>query len=271
MSAYIQLLFENISTQQSEILIAELDAAGYEGFEEGEGNLKAFITKEKFDSGPLTGIAGTLGISYSKSFIEETNWNELWESNFQPVVIDQFAGIRASFHDPLKGVEHEIIITPKMSFGTGHHATTYLMVAQMKNIDFRNKSVLDFGTGTGILAILAAKLGASVIVAIDNDEWSIMNTRENILQNNVTGIEVLKADSADIGSRFDIILANINKNIILENFGFFAKQLAKNGVLLLSGLLSEDEGDILARAQQSGLKLQFKVERHNWLCLRLSY
>jgi ribosomal protein L11 methyltransferase len=212
-------------------------------------------------------------VHFSKTIIEETNWNEVWESNFQPVIVDLFVGIRAGFHNAIKDVEHEIVITPKMSFGTGHHATTYMMIEQMKNISFAGAAVFDFGTGTGILAILSEKLGAGKILAVDHDDWSIENAKENVVQNNCTRVEIRKADSARVEAdfRFDIILANINKNVILDNFSILAKQLSPKGVLIISGLLKEDEIDILGKIGELGLRPGIRLERHNWLCLSLSY
>jgi ribosomal protein L11 methyltransferase len=271
MADYTQVIFENISAGQSDILVAQLSEAGFEGFEEDENCLKAFIPSDKFDEAVVKGIAESSASRFSLSIIQETNWNEVWESNFHPVVVNDFVGIRAGFHPPIKGVMHEIVITPKMSFGTGHHATTWLMISQMSSIDFINKQVFDFGTGTGILAILAKKLGAASVIAIDNDEWSITNCRENILQNNVDRIEVIRADTSQLNRRFDVILANINKNVILDNLPALTKQMAPDGVLVLSGLLSEDGPEMVAEAEKAGLQLLDKVERHNWLCLKLSY
>src|SRR5205085_7037613 len=139
---------------------------------------------------------------------------EEWEKNFERVIIDDFVAIRAPFHKPIQKVTHEIVITPKMSFGTGHHATTFMMIQQMQDVDFKNKKVLDFGTGTGILAILAEKLGATKITAIDNDEWSISNANENIKTNNCRNIQLLLSDSPMLSQKFDVILANINKSVI---------------------------------------------------------
>lgn len=271
MGNYIQLLFENISLEKSEMLVAALSEEGYEGFEEDEHLLKAFIESIKFDAKVVNEIAGNLQVSFSKSVIEETNWNEVWESGFDPVMVDDFVAVRADFHKPVEGVMHEIVITPKMSFGTGHHATTWLMMSEMRELDFANKVVLDFGTGTGILAILAEKLGASSVVAIDYDEWSIANCRENILQNHSSRIKLLQADNAKTQVVFDIILANINRNVILDNMAVLTKQLTKNGVLVLSGLLSEDEPVIRAAVYGAGLKVIKQVLRHNWLCLKASY
>lgn len=271
MSDYIEITFSDIQPEQKEMLIAHLSQAGYEGFEEKENELKAFIDEKKFDKFFLKELAYKHQVDYQQQQIKEQNWNAVWESSFQPVIIDDFAAVRADFHPPVINVQHEIIITPKMSFGTGHHATTYMMIQQMKDIDFVNKSVFDFGTGTGVLAILAEKLGANKVIAIDNDDWSIRNAEENIQRNNCSIINLELSDSAKQNETADIILANINKNVILNNLSILKDQLKPNGVLLISGLLREDETDILSKTEALRFKLILKAERHNWLCLRFSH
>ncbi len=270
MNNYIQIAFQNISQQQSDILIAQLAEIGFEGFEEDDIQLKAFIAEKEFNENLLQQISLSLKIGFSKSIIEETNWNQVWESNFDPVVVDDFVAVRADFHEPVNNVKHEIIITPKMSFGTGHHATTYMMMRQMGEIDFRNKTVFDFGTGTGVLAILAEKLGAKNIVDIDNDPWSVDNATENIKRNDCTRIDINLANNANLGGHFNIILANINKNVILDNLKFLENQLQPDGFLLLSGLLAEDDREILAACQELNLMLCQREERNNWLFIKLS-
>src|SRR5918995_4444294 len=203
MDNYIQIKFQNISQEQSDILIAQLTEIGFEGFEEEESRLKAFIASTNFDEKLLQNISTPQQLVFSKTIIEQTNWNRVWESNFDPVIVDDFVAVRAEFHEPIKDVEFEIVITPKMSFGTGHHATTYMMMQQMREIDFANKTVFDFGTGTGVLAILAEKLGAKTVLAIDNDTWSIENAYENIKRNNCTAIELKLADTAAMKGKFD--------------------------------------------------------------------
>lgn len=271
MNEYIQIEFQNIVSEKSDLLIAELDLLGFDGFEETETNLKAFIKSTNFNESALKEIVDKLEVSYKKTVIEETNWNAVWESNFQAVMVDDFAGIRADFHAPLVNLEHEIIITPKMSFGTGHHATTYMMIQQMREIEFKGKSVFDFGTGTGVLAILAEKMGASAIVAIDNDDWSIENATENFNRNACNNIEVFKTNTADLNKSFDIILANINKNVILLNLTILISQLNPHGILLLSGLLSEDEPDIIEAVGKNNAFLVKKMERANWISLRINH
>jgi ribosomal protein L11 methyltransferase len=248
-----------------------LNEIGFDGFEEDDNNLKAFIPDNKFDKLILQKTIEPFHIIFSETTIEETNWNTVWESSFEPVVVDDFVAVRAHFHEPVNEVKYEIIITPKMSFGTGHHATTYMMLEQMAIADFKNKTVLDFGTGTGVLAILAEKMGAKKIIAIDNDEWSIENANENIKRNNCVVVEIKPGATADTETRFDIILANINKNVILENLALLTQQLLPGGILLMSGLLVADEQEILSECNKKGFKFDAKSERHNWLFIKLSH
>ncbi len=268
MSHFIQISFTDLQPEQKDILIAQLADAGYEGFEETESGLEAFINKKQFDKYLLEEISFKYQLHYKEKTVENVNWNQVWESNFQPVIVKDFVAVRADFHEPIHEVEHEIIITPKMSFGTGHHATTYMMIEQMKEIDFRGKDVFDFGTGTGILAILAEKLGAGKILAIDNDDWSIENALENSKRNHCGMVSVKKASSAAAEIKFDIILANINKKVILENLASLRNQLSGSGILLISGMLEEDKEEILIAT--SALKIQVEKEliRNNWICLR---
>jgi ribosomal protein L11 methyltransferase len=246
-----------------ETLIAKLATIGFEAFEEMPEILKAFIPFDLYDQAALISVLGDL--QFQEMIIEKQNWNELWESNFEPVQVEDFVGIRASFHQEIKGVEHEIVITPKMSFGTGHHATTYLVMQAMRNLSFKNKTIFDFGTGTGILAILAEKLGAKQIRAIDNDDWCIENATENIAINHCQRIQIEKADTAEMQDKYEIILANINKHIILANIPFLAQILQKEGTILLSGLLVEDEEDILKACESVGWKFQFTQTKNGWI------
>lgn len=271
MKDFIQIVFSDLQPEQQEILMAHLTEAGYEGFEQADTELNAFIPKQAFDPEILRELSFKYQLTYKQEFIAAKNWNAIWESNFQPVMIDDFVCIRADFHSPAKGVEHEIVITPKMSFGTGHHATTFMMVQQMKEINFNGKTVFDFGTGTGVLAILAEKLKAKEIVAVDNDEWSIANATENIEKNSGTVIRLEKADTITIIRQFDIILANINRNVIIKNFPVMANRLAKDGVLLISGLLKEDENAILHLATEERLLLIKKTIKENWISLRFTH
>ena len=265
---YIKIIFTNLQPEQKEILIAQLADAGYEGFEEKESSLDAFINSKDFDKVTLNEIFLKYQTPYTKEKIAETNWNQVWESNFEPVIVDDYVAIRADFHKPVTHTKFEIVITPKMSFGTGHHATTFMMINLMKEIDFNGRSVLDFGTGTGILAILAEQEGAQNIEAIDNDDWSIGNAGENFEKNNCIKINLRKASTAASKIEFDIILANINKNVIIENLALLSGLLTKGGEVLLSGLLKEDKDEILRIATGLGLKLKKELIRSNWIALQ---
>jgi ribosomal protein L11 methyltransferase len=265
MGNYIHIRFQSITGEEKDILIAWLSELGYEGFEEGSNYVSAYITEEQFNEDAIS----SLNKDYKKEVIAPRNWNEEWEQTFQPVVIGSFCAIRAHFHAPVAGVQHEIIITPKMSFGTGHHATTSLMIQSMQGLNLAGTHVLDFGTGTGILAILAEKLGAGRITAIDNDDWSINNAVENIALNQCSAIDLHKAESLQMPDLFDIILANINKHVLLANMDSIKQHLTNGGVVLMSGLLSGDQSDIEMAATKSGLEVFDRKEQDNWLCLKL--
>jgi len=265
---HVEIHFRDVPGDVREIVMAMLSDSGYEGFEEKDNDLLAYISRERFDPDFVAELSGQFNLHFDQQEIPEANWNAVWESNFEPVVVERFCAVRAAFHDRIADVEHDIVITPKMSFGTGHHATTYMMVQQMGEIIFSGKPVLDFGTGTGILAILAEKLGASAIVAIDNDENSISNALENISMNNCRNISVLLRNDADTGNRFDIILANITRNVILDNFHYFTSALQPGGTLLLSGLLENDRPFIMRAAAASRFSLVAERAMDKWLCLR---
>lgn len=265
---FYQFDFELPGQEETDKLIALLAEQGFDGFVEEEDGLTAFIPEINFDQDAFEKVLAMFSVlSYSKSDIENINWNKKWESEFEPVYVDKFVAIRAHFHQPIKDVEHEIIITPKMSFGTGHHATTYLVMKQMKAIDFTHKTVFDFGTGTGILAILAEKLGASSVMAIDNDEWSITNTKENIEQNNCSKITVELMDSIPAGKQYDIILANINLNVITANLAGIAA-IAKPGTpVIFSGILTSDEKTLLLSLQKGGFTHLATSTKKDWIAI----
>jgi len=259
----IQITIEATEEQQ-EILISQLEELNANGFEQTQNNLLAYFSENNFDSYEINQLLENY--SFNISTIEDRNWNEVWESNFQPVIVDDFCAIRADFHNPIKNVEHEIIITPKMSFGTGHHATTYMMIEQMRHLNFTNKKVFDFGTGTGILAILAEKLGASSVQAIDVDDWSIQNAKENIEKNASSNIDV-ELSSKIPSKKFDIVLANINRNVIIQYLPELKNVLYENSFLLLSGLLTSDEKCIVETCNQQNFSLIRKTEKNNWISL----
>ena len=265
---YMQFDFDIDSAEQSDRLIALLAMHGFEGFEEKEHWLVAFIAEDQFNESEFETVIDLFEtLSFSQSLIENINWNKKWEEDFKPVLVEDFVGIRASFQAPIAAVQHEIIITPKMSFGTGHHATTYLVMKQMKEVDFLKKTVLDYGTGTGVLAILASKLGAEKVLAIDYDEWSILNAKENIVQNNCAKISVVQADHIDINEKFDVVLANINLNVIVYSMPSIAAVTTSGGVILLSGFLRENEKVIITSLEAAGLQYQCTRQRGDWLII----
>ena len=265
---YVKVRFTGVSLELSDMLIAMLSDAGYNGFEENEGELLAYIGEEALNEPELEAIATSLDVAFEKEVLVHQNWNALWESNFQPVVVDGICAIRAHFHDITVTTPHEIVITPKMSFGTGHHATTQQMMMVMNEMDLKGKSVLDFGTGTGVLAIFAEMLGAASIFAIDNDEWSVENAIENTGRNNCTRITVQQGSLEDVpGEKFDIILANINRHILLQYMEALRHKIEDNGQILMSGLLAEDKDIIVTAASKAGLQLVKNGELNNWIVL----
>lgn len=267
---YIQIAIPTANLQIQEILIAQLSETGFEGFEQTENTILSYINEDEFNEIDLYEILSQYNLTFEKSIIPKQNWNEVWESNFEPVIVDDFVGIRAHFHQPIPNVLHELFITPKMSFGTGHHATTFSVMQLMREIDFSNKQVFDFGTGTGILAILAEKLGASEILAVDHDDWCIENALENIETNNCINITIELSDDATTQHPYDVVIANINKNIIQDNFDLLNKACKPNATILLSGLLIEDELDILQMANQKKWKKIKTITKGAWIAIWLT-
>lgn len=226
----VKITIEVSEQEQKDILIANLSELKFVGFEEEERSLIGYISRDDYNKEGLNNLLNEQSLKYSESVVEDRNWNEVWESSFSPVIVEDFCLIRADFHSSIKEVEHEIIITPKMSFGTGHHATTYMMIQQMRDLNFKNKRVADFGTGTGILSILAEKLGAETVWAVDNDIWSINNANENVARNSCSKIQIELANEFSPKEKFDLVLANINRNIILSNFDGLVLDLRKMGI-----------------------------------------
>ncbi|HET8734983.1 MAG TPA: 50S ribosomal protein L11 methyltransferase [Pricia sp.] len=273
MSSYIEYDFTIIPLQPaSDILIAELGEVGFESFvENGEGVL-AYIQKNDWYPGILETIQILKNlefeIHYSHNEIPPQNWNIDWERNFHPIQIDGRCAVRAPFHEK-PGVEYDIVIEPKMSFGTGHHETTHMMLQFVLEHHVGGKSVLDMGSGTGVLAILAAMKGAAYIDAIDIDPWCYRNAEENVVRNHCGHINVLEGDSSLLGARkYDLILANINRNILLRDIPVFARSLTENGTLIMSGFYGRDVPVISKKCGESGLHVQKKRERNQWVALK---
>ncbi len=270
---YLQFEFEIENAVENEILIALLSNAGFESFEENDNSLMAFIKEEGYAEDSLEEILKIVPVNYAITPVPQQNWNAQWESSFEPIIVNEpvhrtpWVAIRAAFHQPIKNVQHEIIITPKMSFGTGHHATTYMMIVQMAGLDFTDKTVLDFGTGTAVLSILAEKMGAANIDAIDHDDWSIENSIENVMANKCTKIKLQKADAISSRGVYDIILANINLNVILSNLTAIRAVSKKDTLILMSGFLKDDEAVLLTELTKNGVKQLGTMQKGDWICI----
>ncbi|HON18987.1 MAG TPA: 50S ribosomal protein L11 methyltransferase [Salinivirgaceae bacterium] len=273
MNTYVETSFylPEISPELKEILIAELSDIGYESFIEENDELKCYIPREDFNSEILYQTLKQLSdqnITYQVKLIPRENWNQTWEANYEPVLIDDFCYIYASFH-PQKAYPMQILVEPKMSFGTGHHPTTRLMIRAMRAINFENKEILDMGCGTGILSIAAAKLGAKHILGIDIDPWAVENCIENCSLNHLTNISCILGDAKTIDNHYDIILANINRNILFHDMEVYSNHLKTNGYLLLSGFFTEDENLLLNHSANFSLLFVRKFEEQNWSCMIL--
>jgi ribosomal protein L11 methyltransferase len=259
--------------EYADVLIALIDKEGFEGIYEDNDKIIAYISKvllKSIDIGALITPVLDMGckIEWVEEEIQEKNWNEVWESNFEPVVIDNRCVVRAPFHKEYKDICYQINIEPKMSFGTGHHQTTRMMLEKILDLDVNQKNILDMGCGTGVLSILAAMKGAGNITAIDIDKWAIENTIENAQKNQINKIEVIQGGKDIIADRkFDIILANINRNILLDQMERYSKALINSGLLILSGILAEDIEIISESAKTNGFTLTDKNSMNNWVLL----
>ena len=261
--------------EYSEILIAELSHAGFDTFLEIETGFEAYVEEDRYHKEVLEAIREkyeeVANLSFAFSQVPRKNWNEEWEKSFSPIVIEDKCLIRASFHESHQRYPYEVVITPKMSFGTGHHQTTWLMVKTMLEIDHAGKRVMDAGCGTAILAILASKLGAREVEAFDIDDWSIENGNENIGINQCKNIRIQKGkvSEIDLNGSFDIILANINKNVLLEEMASYASFLNNGGLLVLSGFFMLDIPDLLRAGSALGLTEVTRHDRDTWAVILL--
>ncbi|MFN2395900.1 MAG: 50S ribosomal protein L11 methyltransferase [Bacteroidales bacterium] len=260
----------------ADLLITEMAEIGFESFEENLKGFKAYIQSDAFDEKKLSSItipemnADGAKFSFTVKKIDNQNWNQVWESNFEPVDVKQKCYIRAPFHKPKPDYPWEVIIEPKMSFGTGHHETTSLMVEWMLETDFKGKHVLDMGCGTGILAILASKMGAGPVVAIDNYPFAWENTLENVKRNDTPDISVLLGDVSLLGKEnYDIILANITKNVLMEDIEVYASVLNPKGELYISGFFADDMQDIIQKAEKHSIKEVEYKQNKEWVAVKL--
>jgi ribosomal protein L11 methyltransferase len=256
----------------TEILIAQLGFAGFESFVENEDGVTAYIQESDWNDGILNTIqilnSDEFKFTIKEEVIEQTNWNSEWEKNFNPIQVDNLVSIRAPFHEN-PNLKYDIVIEPKMSFGTGHHETTHMMVQHLLDLDLTNKKVLDMGCGTGILAIFAEMKGAKPIDAIDIDNWCYENSLENVERNNCKHISVFEGDAALLkNKKYDVIIANINRNILLNDMQSYMNCLNEDGIILFSGFYKEDIPIIDAEVSKYGLKLDKVIERNNWVALK---
>ena len=256
-----------------DLLIAELAQCNYDGFLETDQGFETYQTADAFDEAELQRVLdryrAQAEISYSTQTVEEQNWNAVWESNFEPIIVADQCRVRASFHAAEPAYPYDIVINPKMSFGTGHHATTYLMLREQLALDHHGKRVMDAGCGTGILAIMAQKRGAASVLAFDVDSWAVENSQENFDLNKASAIRLLQGTVADVANKppFDITLANINRNVLIDEMAQYVRRLAPGGQLLLSGFYEDDVALISEAARAQGLTLQRAQTRDRWAAL----
>jgi ribosomal protein L11 methyltransferase len=254
-----------------DMLTAELSQYGYDTFMETDEGLAAYTTEDIFSEADVEAVLARYNhegtISYTTQKIEKQNWNEEWEKNFEPLLIGNTVSVRASFHPQPENVPYDIVINPKMSFGTGHHETTTLMIENQLTINHRGQRVLDMGCGTGILAIMACKLEGSQVVGVDIEDWTVENARENAEINNCTGIEIRLGDVQQIAADapYDIILANINRNVLLADIPAYAGKLVPGGPLVLSGFYTEDLDLIRDKALEHGFAYTSSRTKNNWV------
>ena len=261
------------NAMEQEAIVALLYEIGFDSFEEKDTEIKAYIPyANDMDQVyvDLQTLSEKWNISIVTKILEPKNWNEDWEANFDPVVVDDKLFIRAPFHPNNSSYQYEIVISPKMAFGTGHHETTYLMLKYMMLLEFKNKSVLDHGSGTAILSIGASMMGAKNIVAVDIQPEAEDNAREHMRLNHIQNVQVITGTLEDVpDQKFDVILANINRNVIMDSLNEMKRRLNGNGQVLISGILKEDEILVLNRAMEVGLELKTKEQRGEWMCFHL--
>ncbi len=267
---YIQVSITGIPDGEREILMAQLAELGFESFTETDEGVQGFVPVNLFNEAEVNSwlqkYGATSGIFYRTELIKAQNWNAIWESEYEPVIIDGKCMVRAPFHQPMPGMLYDLVIEPRMSFGTAHHETTSLMIGMLMEEEINGKRVLDMGCGTAVLAILAFKMEARSVVAIDNDEWAHDNARDNIVRNNCEKVEVLQGNASSIAPpAFDVILANINRNILLRDIPVYTNFLAPSGVLYMSGFYEEDLEAVTAVALAAGLSyIKHKVD-NRWV------
>lgn len=263
-----------VAAASSEALLGLLSSLPFDTFEETAEGWNAYLPESEVLEDVLESLnrlRDTIHFTDEKEWIPAQNWNELWESNFDPILVGDFCGVRAQFHPSFQNVQYELLIQPKMAFGTGHHATTYMMIEQMKHLQLEGKTVLDFGAGTGILAILAAKMGAVQVDAVEIEPEACNNAEENVVLNATQQVEVLVGSLEQVaGKQYDIVLANINRNVILDSLSALHNRMKKGATLLISGILVDDGQRILNNAKKAGFIHLHTNKKSGWLCIALT-
>lgn len=268
---YFELSCTTTSPEHSEVLTVQLAELGFESFADSDNGFKAYIQESLYNKEvecQIAGLQSNIPFKHTLRLIKDENWNREWEKNFPPINVDDKCYIRASFHSPVPEIPYDIIINPKMSFGTGHHETTCLVISEMLRSDLKNKVVCDMGCGTSVLAILASKLVAESVLAIDIDDWAVENSVENIDTNKVQGIVVKKGGAQLLaGNTFHVILANINRNILLSDMEKYVQSLDKQGILIMSGFFDIDVPVIKSRAEALGMISVNSKLKNKWAML----
>lgn len=273
---YLEFKFKVSPLQPwKDILEAELGEIGFESFADTNDGVDAYVQEENYDADSFNNMSvlsnGLCEIEFIKSKVIPKNWNEEWEKNFSPINVDNRCVIRAPFHEATNA-DYEIIIEPKMSFGTGHHQTTHLMISYILDMNVENMKVMDMGCGTGILAILAAQKNATIVDAIDIDEWAYENTMENAERNKVDFIKGAKGDASLLNGdeNYDLFIANINRNILINDMPTYTKSIKSGGQLLLSGFYESDIQQLVTETEKHGFKLEEKRNKESWAALRFT-
>ena len=253
----------------NDLISSDLARLNYESFIHTENGIQAFVRQDEYSENDLSLLLNEYSKSCVTSFtikeITSINWNEEWEKNFSPIVVADKCIVRATFHNFNRKYDYDIVINPKMSFGTGHHATTHLMIEQMLKLEMKNQHVLDMGCGTSVLAILASKRDAKDVFAVDYDEWSVNNSIENIKLNNVDNVEVKQGSDEQLkGRHFNLILANINLNVLLAQIDTYSQVLEPSGSILFSGVLENDLNKLLERINHKGLSVIETKQKDKW-------
>ncbi|MBL7765447.1 MAG: 50S ribosomal protein L11 methyltransferase [Chitinophagaceae bacterium] len=266
---YLKISFPTDRADTAEILMALLADMPGEGFEQLDDRLDMYVQEEGFDAGVVDAVCAQLGLTYTTTVVPRQNWNRQWEENFEPIQVNDELAVRAAFHPKPEGLKYDVVITPKMSFGTGHHETTHMMLEYVYETDCAGKSVFDFGCGTAVLGIFAKMKGAGRVLGTDIDDWVIENARENAMVNGCEDMEISMQQPAEIDETFDLILANINLNVLLETLPRLKLLLKPGGDLMMSGVLETDLDALKAAVAAAGMQFLSHKQRNQWAAIHV--